>query len=288
MSRISEFAPAKINISLDVLGRLPGGYHEMRMIMQTVSFGDTVELELTGGGEINLASNFGFLPRDEGNIAYRAAKLILERAGSGLGCNIVLHKRTPVCAGLGGGSSDGAAVLRGLNKLMSEPFSCAELEEMAGKLGSDTVFCVAGGTALATGTGTTLEELPPLPECGIVICKPPFAIRTPELFERIDSRRSRLRPDTPGIIAALEAGDIRGIARRMYNVFEDVLPKGCGEIAQLKSELISRGAPGAVMSGTGSALFGIFETPEQAESAAKDMRSLCREVYAAVPAGRLM
>lgn len=287
--KIQEKAYAKINISLDVLGSLPNGYHEMSMVMQSVSLHDDVEIELTGSGLCRCLSDADFLPSDEGNIAVRAAKKFFAEAGmDSAGAEIRLTKRIPVCAGLGGGSSDGAAVLRGLNRLCGNPFSRSQLEAMAAAVGSDIPFCVAGGTQLATGTGTTLRDISPLPDCAIVICKPPFAIRTPELFGKIDSRRSRLHPDTAGILAALDAGDMEGVARRMYNVFEDVLPRSAGDIARLKSELLSHGALGSVMSGTGSALFGIFENMEKAERAYGALRSEVEECYLAQPVGRLM
>lgn len=185
MIEIHEKAYAKLNISLDVLGLLPNGYHEMSMVMQSVSLHDDVLLRLGDSGEIRLETNFGFLPRDEGNIACRAAKLFFQRLGRPCpGLDIRLEKRIPVCAGMGGGSSDGAAVLRGLNKLCGDIFDRAALEAMAAEIGSDIPFCVAGGTQLATGTGTTLRDIPPLPDCGIVICKPAFSIRTPELSKK--------------------------------------------------------------------------------------------------------
>ena len=289
MIEIHEKAWAKLNISLDVLGLLPNGYHEMSMVMQSVSLHDDVLLRLTDSGRIRLETNLGFLPCDEGNIAYRAAKLFYERAGLPCpGLDIRLEKRIPVCAGMGGGSSDGAAVLRGLNALHGGIFGRSELEEMAAQIGSDIPFCIAGGTQLATVTGTTLRDVSPLPDCGIVICKPAFSIRTPELFKKIDSRRSRLHPDTAGILKALENGDIQGIARRMYNVFEDVLPRGCGEIGRLKGLLLDEGALGAVMSGTGSALFGIFADMQAAEKAYSALQGQCRDVFLAQPVGKLI
>ena len=204
------------------------------------------------------------------------------------GAEIRLTKRIPVCAGLGGGSSDGAAVLRGLNRLCGDPFSRTELEAIAATVGSDIPFCVAGGTQLATGTGTTLRDLPEMPPCGIVIMKPPFAIRTPELFAKIDSRRSRLHPDTAGIIGALEKGELRELAQRMYNVFEDVLPRSAGEIARLKGLLLEQGALGSIMTGTGSALFGIFEDFPQAEKVRDALMGEDAEIFAVECAGRLM
>lgn len=289
MIEICEKAYAKVNISLDVLGTLPNGYHEMSMVMQTVTLCDDVHIALTDTGEVRLATNFGFLPRDEGNIAVRAAKLFFAEAGmTEAGADIRLHKRIPVCAGLGGGSSDGAAVLRGLNRLCGGHFSRAELEAMGARLGSDIPFCVAGGTQLASGTGTTLRDLPAMPNMGVVVCKPAFSIRTPELFAKIDSRRSRLHPDTAGILAALERGDGAGVARRMYNVFEDVLPRNCGEIARLKGLLLDCGAIGAVMSGTGSALFGLFEDDGKAAAAYERLKGECPSCYLAQMQERLM
>lgn len=287
--KTTEKAYAKINISLDVLGTLPNGYHEMRMVMQSVSLWDDVEISLNDSGRFHCSSALGFLPTDEGNIAVRAAKKFFTAAGmdSG-GAEIHLTKRIPVCAGLGGGSSDGAAVLRGLNRLCGDRFSRRELEAMAAEIGSDIPFCVAGGTQLATGTGTALEDLAPLPDCAIVICKPRFAIRTPELFAKIDSRRSRLHPDTAGILAALKEGSIEDVARRMYNVFEDVLPRSAGDVARLKGELLGLGALGSVMSGTGSALFGIFDDEAKAVAACAALKGDDCEVHLARPVGRLM
>ena len=172
MMEILEKAYAKVNISLDVLGLLPNGYHEMRMVMQSVSLCDDVFISLNDSGLIHCESDADFLPCDDGNIAVRAAKKFFEAAGmESAGANIRITKRTPTCAGMGGGSSDGAAVLRGLNRLCGEPFSRARLEALGAQIGSDIPFCVAGGTQLAGGTGTTLEDLTPLPDCFFVICR---------------------------------------------------------------------------------------------------------------------
>lgn len=286
MKEIFEHAWAKLNISLDVLGLLPNGYHEMRMIMQSVSLCDDVHISLRDDGVIQARSDLAYLPCGEENLACRAARIFFQNAGmDGAGADIRLEKRIPVCAGMGGGSGDAAAVLRGLNRLCGGCFDRAQLESMAAQVGSDVSFCVCGGTSLASGTGTELSPLPPMPDCGIVICKPPISIRTPELFKSIDSRRSRLHPDTDGIIEALYAGQLSGIARRMFNVFEDVLPKNAGDVAVLKSRLLDMGALGAVMSGTGSALFGIFPDEAAAEIAAGRMREHCAEVFCAVPVG---
>ena len=284
MNPVTERSEAKLNLSLDVLGKRPDGYHEMKMLMQSVSLCDEVTVSLRRGGGYTCSSNFGFLPTDEGNLAVRAARRFFAAAGTpDWGADIHLQKRIPVGAGMAGGSSNAAAVLRALNRLCGLPFSFSELETLAAQVGSDVPYCVRGGTRLATGRGEILTDAPPLPDCGIAICKPEVSIRTPELFERIDARRSTVHPDTEGLWKALAAGDLPGAALRMYNVFEDVLPPRCGEIYELKTELLSLGALCAVMTGTGSAVFGIFPDLPAAQAAADAMKSDARECFSAVP-----
>ena len=288
MNEITVKAWAKLNLSLDVLGKLADGYHEMKMVMQTASLSDDIRIELTGDGAVTAQSNFAFLPKDENNIAAKAAAAFFAAAElPGAGARITLRKRIPVGAGLGGGSADAAAVLRGLNELTGAKLDADALEALGAGLGSDVPFCIRGGTRLAVGRGERLLPAPEMPMCGIVICKPRFSIRTPELFARIDSRRSRVRPDTDGLLAAMAAGDTEGLARRMYNVFEDVLPRRCSEIGAIKSTLLDLGALGAVMSGTGSAVFGLFPAPEDAERAASALRAQYRECFAARPVREL-
>ena len=287
MNEIEVKACAKLNLSLDVLGKLGNGYHEMKTVMQTCSLSDDVCIALCGGG-VTVQSNFAFLPKDGRNIAAKAAAAFFVAAGmENAGAKITLRKRIPVGAGLGGGSADAAAVLRGLNALCGTNLDDAALEALGGQLGSDVPFCVRGGTRLATGRGEKLLPAPALPDCGIVVCKPRFSIRTPELFAKIDGRRSRIHPDTDGLLAAMAAGDVEGAARRMYNVFEDVLPRRCSEIAVIKSALLDAGALGAVMSGTGSAVFGLFADGAAAEGAAAALRARWKECFAARPVGTL-
>ena len=288
MNEITVKAWAKLNLSLDVLGKLADGYHEMKMVMQTASLSDDIRIELTGDGAVTAQSNFAFLPKDGNNIAAKAAAAFFAAAElPGAGARITLRKRIPVGAGLGGGSADAAAVLRGLNELTGAKLDAEALEALGAGLGSDVPFCIRGGTRLAVGRGERLLPAPEMPMCGIVICKPRFSIRTPELFARIDGRRSRVRPDTDGLLAAMAAGDTEGLARRMYNVFEDVLPRRCSEIGAIKSTLLDLGALGAVMSGTGSAVFGLFPAPEDAERAASALRAQYRECFAARPVREL-
>ena len=262
-------APAKLNLTLDVLGKRPDGYHDLRMVMQTITLADRVVLEPTQSGEVRVQSNLTFLPNGEKNLAGAAALRFYEALGRKCGgLDIALTKRVPVCAGMAGGSSDAAAVLRALNELEGSPFTREQLRGIGEQVGSDVAYCVMGGTALAEGRGEVLTPLPALPPCWIVVCKPDFPISTPELFARIDSCRVRCRPDTDGVLAALAAGDLGGVARRMYNVFEDVLPaRQQGAVGEIKHTLIECGALGANMSGTGPTAFGLFDREELAREA---------------------
>ena len=288
MNEIEVRAYAKLNLSLDVLGKLPGGYHEMKMVMQTASLCDDVRITLTGSGELTARTNFGFLPKDDRNIAVKAAKAFFDAVGTaGQGAEISLHKRIPVGAGLGGGSADAAAVLRGLNALTGAGLSPERLEALGAALGSDVPFCIRGGTKLAVNRGELLRDAPKMPDCGIVICKPRFSIRTPELFAKIDSRRSRIHPDTEGLLSAMADGDVEGMARRMYNVFEDVLPRNCGEVGTIKLALLDAGALGAVMTGTGSAVVGVFPDEDSADAAAAALKETYRDCFSAVPVREL-
>ncbi len=274
-------AHAKLNLSLDVLGRGRDGYHDMRMVMQTVRFGDDIQVELTADGRFSIDPGQSYLPADGHNLAVKAAQLFLE--DTGLGADIRVTKRIPVCAGMGGGSADAAAVLRALNELTGGRRTVGELMDLGAKVGSDVPFCVMEGTALAEGRGDRLTALPPLPDCAVVICKPAFSVSTPELFGKIDSRRSRLRPDTAGILAALESGDTAGVARRMFNVFEDVLGRRQNEIAAIKGELTDRGALGAVMTGSGSAVFGLFADEAAARGAQESLSARYAECFLTRP-----
>lgn len=270
-------AYAKLNLSLDVLSRREDGYHDLRMVMQTVSLADTVSITEEAEEGIRVSTNLRFLPNNERNLAAVAARKFWDSTEcKGKGLFIEIDKKIPVCAGMGGGSSDAAAVLRGLNRLYDADLSVNCLAKIGEQVGSDVPYCVLGGTALAEGKGEILTQLPSLPDCHIVVCKPPFAVSTPELFGCIDCRKIRCRPDTEGIIAALQGQDLPGVARRLYNVFEDVMPdRKRSEISQIKSEMISGGALGAVMSGTGPTVFGIFDD----ESSAKNVYGTLKQQY---------
>ena len=265
---------AKLNLTLDILGKREDGYHDLRMVMQSITLADTLTLEENQGEGLRVSANLRFLPTGEKNLAAAAALRFWEALGrEPENLDIRIEKRIPVCAGMAGGSSDAAAVLRALNQRAGDPFSPKELARLGERVGSDVPYCVLGGTALAEGRGEVLTPLPPLPRCWVVACKPDFPISTPELFAQADRVKLRRRPDTAGLVAALEAGDLGGVARRMYNVFEDVLPARLyTRVAEIKNGLIQCGALGTNMSGTGPTAFGLFEDREKAQAAVEQLR----------------
>lgn len=286
--QITENAYAKLNISLDVSRRREDGYHDMVMVMQTVSLCDTVCIEL-GGDTLRASSGLPFIPGDERNLAVKAAKLYLEAVGEGgKGANIEIKKNIPVGAGMGGGSADAAAVLRALERTYGGALGSSALLELAGRVGSDVPFCLMGGTMLASGRGEVLSPLPPVPDCFFAIIKPKFSISTPELFSKLDRAPLRVHPDTPGIVRALEEHSLDGICRRMYNVFEDVDDRRMRTVADIKGSLIDLGAQAAVMTGTGSAVFGIFREKDAACAAADALGAVYGFGCCVCPVGRLI
>lgn len=279
--KIQEQAPAKINLALNILGRRTDGYHELRMVMQSVSLHDTITLETGTGRGLTVETDKEFLPTDERNLAAAAALRFCEATGVDLGgLALRIEKRIPVCAGMAGGSTDAAAVLRALNQMTGVNLPVEQLAEIGERVGSDVPYCVLGGTALAEGRGERLTPLPSLPKCHLVLCKPAFPVSTPELFGRIDSVKLRCRPDTAGMLEALERQDLEGVARRLYNVFEDVLPeRKAAEIASIRNSLIQFGALGACMSGTGPTVFGIFDDPAAAHAAWEELSVSYRDTF---------
>ena len=274
-------ANAKLNLTLDVLGSREDGYHDLRMVMQSVSLSDRVRLIPMQWGEVHARSNLSFLPGGEKNLAVKAALCFYRHLGRPAGgLEIELEKRIPVCAGMGGGSSDAAAVLRALNEAEGDPLTLEELARVGEQVGSDVPYCVLGGTALAEGRGELLTPLTPLPPCWVVVCKPDFPISTPALFARIDTIRLRGRPDTAGVLASLEEGDLEGVARRLYNVFEDALPpRQQARVSAIKSTMIHCGALGASMTGTGPAAFGLFDREDCAEAAREALADWGSEIF---------
>lgn len=279
-------ANAKINLTLDILRKREDGYHDLQMVMQSVTLADALTVAPAREAEGQAVSDLHFLPTGGKNLVQIAAAAFRQATGLGGEVDVSIQKHVPVCAGLAGGSADAAAVLAAMNRLTGAGLSPAELAKIGERVGSDVPFCVLGGTALAEGRGEVLTPLSPLPPCHIVVCKPPFSISTPQLFGRVNVRKIVRRPDTAGVIAALDAGDLAGVARRMYNVFEDVLePRRASEISEIKAALIDCGALGASMSGSGPSVFGLFDDSDSAQAACDRLRETYRDVFLCGPAG---
>lgn len=260
-------AYAKINLTLDVIGRREDGFHTLDTVMQTISLYDEVELLRGKAPGIRLRTDKAYLPVDEKNTAYRAARLFLERRGlEREGLEIALTKWIPSRSGMGGGSADAAAVLRGLNQLFEAGMSLEELQALGAQVGADVPFCVRGGCCRCTGVGEVLEPLPSLPDCVLVVCKPPAGMSTPRAYALIDRYPLLKKRATPGMIEALEAADLRLIARRLANRFDETM--GLTQVRAIEKTMFSAGALGAMMTGSGSAVYGIFNGVKQAENCA--------------------
>ena len=283
MMEMKRDAPAKVNLALDLLGRRGDGYHEMRMVMQTVSLCDTVTVEETAEG-FSLQTDGDFIPAGKKTLEQQAAEAFFRSAGLPMpGLAVTLEKRTPAYAGMGGGSADVAALLRLLRDRYCPAMEDGELERIGLTVGSDMPFCVRGGTALAEGRGEVLTDLPPLLPCAFVLCKPDFGIPTPTLFARVDGAELTNRPDVGGMAEALAAGDLEGVAARLGNVFEEVLPPEYGEVFRIKERLRELGALNAAMSGSGPTVFGMFRRREEAERAAAVLKAAYAQTYVAEP-----
>ena len=286
---ISGKAYAKLNISLDVTARRPDGYHDMLMLMQTISICDELTIQPERDGLVHAVTSLPYVPGDKRNLAVRAALKFLELVDDGeRGMKISLRKSIPVGAGMAGGSADAAAVLRTLNRAYGDPLSAGELCAAGEEIGSDVAFCLLGGTALASGRGEILQPLKALPPCAFVVCKPDFSISTPELFRKLDEAKLSCHPDTEGLLDALEKGDLDGLCRRMYNVFEDVPDRRMRTIRAAKGALLDCGALGALMTGTGSAVFGVFRDMSAAEKACGTLKKEYRFCRTAEAVGALL
>ena len=277
-------ARAKINLTLDVTGQREDGYHTVRMVMQSVALHDEVRVVITHGEKkprgIVLTCNLPYLPVDERNLAYRAAELFYRETGALLEtCEIHIEKRIPVAAGLAGGSTDAAAVLRALSALHTTGLTDDELCAMGLRLGADVPYCLRGGTMLAEGIGEELTPLPPMPHCWVVLCKPPFGVSTKEVYHEIDAVEIGQRPDAAGMICALESADYAGVCKRLSNVMETVTAAKRRQIGEIKSFLAENGADGTLMSGSGPTVFGLFADENRAKTAAKMLRRRFADTY---------
>ena len=271
MHKLEIDARAKINFTLDVLWKRPDGYHEVEMIMQTLSLKDHLTLELLPERHIELSCDSDLVPRDERNLAWKAARIMLDEFAPDTGVKIHLKKNIPVAAGLAGGSADAAAVIVGLNELLGLKISTQQLQDIGKKLGADIPFCILGGTALARGIGEKLTILKPAPKMNILLYKPPFGVSTKEVYNRLDVKNIKQRPATSTMVKTIEKQDIVGIARGLCNVLETVTFDLYPELSKVKQQFKDCGALGSLMSGSGPTIFGIFESAKDAKKAEERM-----------------
>ena len=282
MMTLREGAFAKLNLTLDVLEKRPDGYHDLRSIMQTVSIRDDVEIDVDTGRPWRVSCDRDGIPCDENNLAWKAARVFFDSLGGEPdGIDIRITKRIPSQAGLAGGSADAAAVLRALNAWKDYPLSVYALCELGAQVGSDVPFCVLGGTVLAEGRGERLTKLPDAPEMFYVVCKPQISFSTPELFARLDGVTVAKRPDHTAMRAALQRGDLEQIGKNLCNVFEQAAGENSGELNYIKSVMMTYGAYGAQMTGSGSAVFGIFDSFEYAAVACTMLKENYPDVFIA-------
>ena len=284
MTTLYEGAFAKLNLTLDVLGKRPDGYHDIKSVMQAISLRDDIEIDIGTGKPWKLLCDKEDIPTDERNLAWKAAKLFFDTTGKDPeGLEIRITKRIPAEAGLGGGSADAAAVLRALNRHYGAPFSLPALAELGGQIGSDIPFCVLCGTAMAEGRGEKLRPLPNVPDCIFVVCKPDFSVSTPALYAKIDEKAIAQRPDHRTIESALLAGDLGAVAQNLCNVFDPIVTEEHLELNYIKSIFNSYGAVGYQMTGSGSAVYCIVENFEYAAVICSMLRENYPQVFIAKP-----
>lgn len=274
-------ALAKINLGLDVIRRREDGYHEVKMIMQTIRLYDRITIKKTKNQKIQVKTNLFYLPENENNLVYKAAKLLMDEFQIQQGVQIDLQKFIPVAAGMAGGSSDAAAVLYGMNRMFRLGLSTEELMQRGVKIGADVPYCIMRGTALAEGIGEELTELMPAPECKVLIAKPPISVSTKFVYENLRLDENTKHPDIDLLVQDIEKGSLKDMAAHMGNVLESVTIPNYPVIAEIKEQMINDGALNAMMSGSGPTVFGLFEDKEKAEYAYHRMRegNLAKQVY---------
>lgn len=284
MTTLFEPAYAKLNLTLDVLGKREDGFHDLRSVMQTVSVRDDIEIDVGTGKPWCLKCDKEGIPSDETNLAWKAAKVFcqaLHKDPDGL--EIRITKRIPSQAGMGGGSADAAAVLRALNEHYGSPLSIGALAELGGQVGSDVPFCVVGGTCMCEGRGELLRKLPDMPDCIFVICKPDFSVSTPELYQKIDQTAIAQRPDQLAVESGLLAGDLEKVAHNLCNVFDPVVTQDHLELNYIKSLFHQYGAVGYQMTGSGSAVFAVVSEFEIAAVICNMLKSTYPDVFICKP-----
>lgn len=276
-------AYAKINLMLDILGRLPNGYHNLWMIMQSVSLHDTVEVKKTDSGKITLSCSEEGIPLDEKNIAHKAARAFFEYTGTeNCGIHIHIEKNIPSQAGLAGGSADGAAVIKALNMIFSANLSDRQMCRIGKKVGADVPFCIMGGTCLAQNIGDVLSPLEDIPECFFVLAKPKMGVSTKEAFESVDNANYIKRPDREKMLLAAANGNFDEMFKLSANVFEQVIE--VPERVEIKKVMRQSGAKLSLMSGSGPTVYGVFENKKDAENCAEKLNEFIKDVFIATPA----
>ena len=287
MDKIQLKALAKINLGLDVLRRREDGYHEVKMIMQTIGLHDDLEIRKTKTPGIQVKTNLYYLPTNENNLVYKAAKLLMDEFQIQDGVSIQLKKRIPVAAGMAGGSSDGAAVLWGINQMYGLGLSMQALMERGVRLGADVPYCIQRGTALAEGIGEKLSVLPPMPKCTILIAKPGISVSTKFVYENLHANdlKPEQHPDVDSMIEAMRQKDLGLLCSRMGNVLETVTIPAYPVINEIKRTMMDNGAIGSMMSGSGPTVFGIFDSPAAAKQAMKAVRAakLAKQICLTTP-----
>ncbi len=285
MNTIQMKALGKVNLGLDVVRRREDGYHEVRMIMQTVQLYDKISISKSDKAGIHIKTNLTFLPVNENNIAYKAAKMLMVEFDIQTGVRINIEKHIPVAAGMAGGSTDGAAVLYGMNRLFHLGLSKHQLMERGVKLGADVPYCIMRGTVLSEGIGEILTPVTALPDCYILVAKPPVSVSTKYVYEHLKLDETIEHPDIDGMVEALKNQDLCGVASKMGNVLETVTAAKHPEIEDIKKIMVREGALGALMSGSGPTVFGIFDDKVKGEKAREVLRrgTLARQVYLVRP-----
>ena len=284
MTTLYEGAFAKLNLTLDVLGKREDGYHDLQSVMQTISVRDDIEIDVGTGKPWCLKCDKEGIPCDERNLAWKAARVYLDAVKKDPdGIEIRITKRSPSEAGMGGGSADAAAVLRALNRHYGEPLSIGALAELGAQVGSDVPFCVICGTAMVEGRGERLRKLPDMPDCIFVICKPEFSVSTPELYRKLDETTIGKRPDNRAMESALLAGDLEKVCQNVFNVFDPVVTAEHNELNYIKSLLHQYGAAAYQMTGSGSAVFAIVSEFEIAAVLCNMLRDNYPQVFIAKP-----
>lgn len=284
METLYEYAYAKLNLTLDVLGKRPDGYHDLKSVMQTISIRDDIEIDIGTGKPWKLLCTNETIPADERNLAWKAARVFFERIGKDPdGLEIRITKRIPTEAGLGGGSADAGAVLRALNKHYGNPMSILALAELGASVGSDVPFCTVCGTAMVEGRGERLRMLPAMPDCIFVICKPEFSSSTPELYKKIDEKVIGKRPDHNAMESAILSGDLGKVAQNLCNVFDPVVTEDHLDLNYIKSIFNTYGSIGQQMTGSGSAVFAIVPEFEHAAVICDMLKANYPNVFIAKP-----